>query len=181
MADMLDTQTDDNNPTIELDTSTKRKPVGKSPEGIERAARMKAAIIALLNNSPEPMAKGEMEMKLGDVIKELNYKTSNFESQLYQLVANDLVKKAGKNPTNTGFLYASPRYEFPTPNVEQVTEQPRQKRTYTKRKGLENTNVEANTTGGGKVPSVSLDIVKSTGRVRLAINGMSIEIGVSDN
>ena len=179
MAAMLDNEVTDTNPTIDLDT--KKKHSGRSAEGMERAARMRAAIIALLNNSPEPMSKGDMEEKLSDVIKELKYKTSNFESQLYQLVDNNLVKKAGKNPTNTGFLYASPKYESPTPNIESDPEQPRQKRTYTKRKVLENNNVESHSGGIGQVPSVSLDIVKSTGRVRLAINGMSIEIGVSDN
>lgn len=183
MAELVDTQSNGNNLPLALDEPTKKQPVGKSHEGIERAARMKAAIIALLNNSSEPMAKGEMENKLSDVIMELKYKTSNFESQLYQLVANGLVKKAGKNPSNTGFLYASPKYDYPESEGEVKPDEPKKKRQYIRRKplGLEGANTESSNTEIGKIPSVSLDIVKSTGRVRLSINGMSIEIGVSDN
>jgi hypothetical protein len=182
---MLDTQTNDNNLPLDLNIPNKKSPIGKSQAGIERAARMRAAIIALLNNSSEPLAKGEIQAKLDDVIKELKYKPSNFESHLYGLVGNELVKKIPKTPPGTGYLYASPKFEFPNSGGDNIQEEPRQKRTYVKKKGLENSNSMTSSisasTGVGKIPSVSLDIVKSTGRVRLAINGMSIEIGVSDN
>jgi hypothetical protein len=160
-------------------TNSKSKVDGRRNIGIERAARMKAAIIALLNNTEEPLSKSAIAEKLSDVIKELNYKTSNFESQLYQLVGNDLVKRVGKTSNNQGSLYASAKYQFPNPNDASDSEEPKQKRQYIRRKGVEDDSNSQK--GTGTVPAISLDIVKSTGRVRLAINGMSIEIGVSDN
>lgn len=181
MAAMLDTQTNDTNLPLNLDIPEKKRPIGKSQQGIERAARMRAAIIALLNNAPEPLAKGEMQAKLDDVIKELKYKSSNFESHLYGLVANGLVKKIPKPSPGTGFLYANQRYEFPNSDGQSASDEPRVKRAYVKRKGLENATAASKSAGVGNIPSVSLDIVKSTGRVRLSINGMSIEIGVSDD
>ena len=179
---MLDTETNDTKMPVDLSVPTKKPPIGKSQAGIERAARMRAAIIALLNNSSQPLAKGEIESKLDNVIKELNYKNTNFESQLYQLAANELVKKIPKPAPGTGYLYASPRYEFPNSDAHGNVEEPRQKRAYVKRKQSEDTESSpVSSTAKGKVPAVSLDIVKSTGRVRLSINGMSIDIGVSEN
>lgn len=180
MDTMLDTQKNETNLPLDLGVPSKKPPVGKSQAGIERAARMRASIIALLNNSSEPLAKGEIQAKLDDVIKELKYKSSNFESQLYQLAANELVKKIPKSPSGTGYLYASPRYEFPHSDAHGNLEEPRQKRPYHRKKGIEDV-ATVESTAKGKIPAVSLDIVKSTGRVRLSINGMSIDIGVSEN
>lgn len=159
-----------------------------SGRGHERAARLKAAIISLLNNSDVPMSKSEIQGNLSELIESLDYKTSNFESMLYQLVRNELVKSLGKNPNGPGSLYASARHDFPSgktaPNL------PTAKRKYTKRKNLDVAVPQMELEGmrthkirklTEKVAPISIDIIKSTGRIRLSISGLSIDIGVIDD
>jgi hypothetical protein len=181
-----ESQISDNN-GIESEGQTLKKFGGKSSEGIERAARMKAAIIALLNNSEQPLAKADIQEKLSGIISELGYKTSNFEGQLYQLVNNGLIKKLGKNPNGPGLIYASAKHEFPLSPGKTVHDAPRVKRTYTKRSVKEDSSLPLENTQptkqrqSEKVAPLTVDIIKSTGRIRLSINGMAIEIGVIDD
>lgn len=160
-----------------FDSSKKRSYLANT----ERAARMRASIISLLNSEDQPLSKKEIGDRLSSIIDELDYKTNNFEGILYNLAKNDLIRKLGKNPNGSGSIYASVKYEFPQGKTGSTF--PKVKKTYKRKTDvssqlqLEGVNpVKANE----NFSPLTVDIIKSTGRIRLSINGMHIEIGVID-
>lgn len=178
--------------------NSKQENIEKRENSLKRAAEMKAAIISLLNNSDEPMARGLISEKLQELIQKLEYKPNNIDNFLYSLSNDQLIKIAGKNPDGQGYTYAGNRYTGPTLERKAKSTPTRK---YSKRKSrvsdenLDEKNLQqvskpkenkrkvvSNklTTKEEAIAPVTVDIVKSSGRIRIAMGGISIEIGVVD-
>lgn len=120
-------------------------------EQMVRSAKVRAAIIALVRETPQ-ISTTEVIQSLSDLMKATKASRSSVITQLKQMVKNgQLLTEHGHRPL---------RFTLPAENG-------RTKKITVKGKK-------------GEVPNFTIDIIKSTGRVRLQLGGLSIEIGVVD-
>ncbi len=137
---------------------------------IVEAAKMRARVVELLNQvPPEPRTMAEIQKELG--IKTTQVKA--FTSMVYRMAGNGLI--AGY-VTDQGKQYGAKDWH-PESVVEPQAESDvkpklvRTKRSYTKPK-------PAPTRVLDMLADLTVDISKTTGRIRLTTNGLTIDIGV---
>lgn len=127
---------------------------------IARAALMRAAVIGLLNEKPVLVPAGEIIQTLSEKAKQLGYTNpESIYSVLSTMAKNNLIHRESDG---TKSLYGS----FRKAEEWQPPAAPPQ------RQGRVSRNLQA--------ADLKVDIVKGTGKVRLSISGMVIEIGVVD-
>lgn len=125
-------------------------------ENMARAAKYKALIVALLNRTGTLLSHSEISAKLEDELTADSYKAHNLRGLLAQLAANKMIicDVAGNRK-----LYHSTQYPAPADADEPVVERKSKK---------------------DAAPTLKVDLVKDTGRVRITLQGLVIEIGVVD-
>jgi Fe2+ or Zn2+ uptake regulation protein len=135
-----------------------------------RTAQFRADAVAFINKAPGWLSSGQVLREL-QIADKMNYISRNAAyTQLRNLANSGLVrsKKEGKD-----FYYAPNSFDF----KEALKEIPESK--------IEEIRAEVNKAkkdfpvpGLPAEPDIKLDVVKSTGKVRLTVGGMLIEIGV---
>lgn len=122
-------------------------------ESLVRAARLRAIITAALNAQPDRVFKAEeLRQELSQEMSNLGYTMINLYSCLRQMAKQELIG----HPAIGNYKAIAEGDEV------QVAKRKQSKKS-------------------AKAPEVSIEIVKSTGKVRLSIKGLVIEIGVSDD
>lgn len=134
--------------------ATTKKPLTRDVL-LVRAAKFRAAIMALVRENPNVSA-AEVTEALANLIESTQAKKHIVVEQLKQLVKTEqLVATVDQKPI---------RYSLPKQG----------------RVAKKQTVVVKAKKGNAGSPAFTIDIVKSTGRVRLQLAGLSIEIGVID-
>ena len=124
-------------------------------EQLRRAAEMRSAISSLIFNSPSSLSASQIGNALSEKMKELGYNETNLSNFLFTMSKNNLISRTG----GLGHVvYGKANSEVEIEPSE-------------KRKKVKHANPAA---------EIAIDIVKSTGKVRLQIKGLVIEIGVVD-
>ena len=122
-------------------------------EQLRRSAEMRTAISSLLFNSSENLPASEISELLKSKMEELGYNETNLSNFLFTMSKNGLISKSG-----------------PLGNVK-----------YGRPSDIKSAEpVKIKKPKGDPAQEIKIDIVKSTGRVRLQIKGLVIEIGVVD-
>lgn len=129
-------------------------------EQLVRAAKGRAIITSYLNTKTEPVPRGKILEDCGDRLAELNYTESSLDNFLYTMGNSGLLTK---KPDPTGKLYLWSTMPSDGGKV------PLRKAPSSKVKDKQDKASPA---------AITLDIIKSSGRVRLTINGLVIEVGV---
>lgn len=124
-----------------------------------KSAQQRADVIKLLNTMPlEPRSMAGLIMELRITPDE----EKAFQSLVYRMADNGLIKSHAVKPWK---LYSANGWN---PDAEEVPTERRAKRAYK----LAPTKVL------DMLADLTVDISKSTGRIRLTTNGMTIDIGV---
>ena len=134
-------------------------------EQLVRAAKGRAIITACLKNADVPLTRVKIFEACGDSLNALGYTDSTLDNFLYTMGKSGLVTKV-PGPSGMSYLWGT----TPCAVGNAVINKAKAKQ------------VKADTASSA-VPSaaaITLDIIKSTGRVRLTINGLVIEVGVID-
>ena len=129
-------------------------------EQLRRAAEMRAAISSVIANSTKDLSSKEIGELLVEKMKELEYSNDNLSNFLFSMSRNNLIYSKG---TLGHIVYG----KFPSTTQELDKEKSK----------------KSKTNNGNKLSAteeIKIDIVKSSGRVRLQIKGLLIEIGVVD-
>ena len=126
---------------------------------LRRAAEMRAAVTALLNSSNQPLSAKEISEQLKGVMSSLGYFESNLSNFLFNMSANKLISKTGELGHVRYWKYGGEEYSPAKPKAEK-------------------TQVKKVTKSTAGLPEIKVDYVKSSGKVRLEIKGLVIEIGV---
>jgi hypothetical protein len=129
-----------------------------------KSAQMRSSVIELLNQiPPEPRSMAGLIMELRIAPEEVKA----FNSLVYRMADNGLIK--GHSTEEHGKLYGAK--DWNPDAVDPLTERraPSTKRAYNKASPAKVLDMLADLT---------VDISKSTGRIRLTTNGMTIDIGV---
>ena len=131
-------------------------------EAIRRTASLRAAIIA-------GMQDGElyrMDMIQGlDLVKQLSAKPKDIQNTVYRMVKMGLMNQ---QPLGTGVAY---KRGIGSKSVLPVAR--KSKRPAVKSSSVKSVAAKTN-------PTIQVDVIKSTGRVRLTLGGLIIEVGVSN-
>lgn len=124
---------------------------------LRRAAELRVKIISALNDAGKPVPIGHLQQKLKEWLKLSGY-PDNFVLQnfLYAMVKNELIAKHGVGPAAT----------YSKIGVVPVEQSLRSESAHKAKKKE------------SKLPSIKVDIVKATGKVRISIDSITIEIGV---
>lgn len=133
---------------------------GKIDRGsaLKRTAELRAAIIAgLQDGQPYRM---EMLRDL-DVVKALGAKPKDLQNTVYRMVKMGLLEQQGSGPSSA--------YKLATNSGV---------RRYPITKKAEAPSTSHVAAKGN--PTIQVDVIKSTGRVRLTLGGLIIEVGVSN-
>lgn len=124
-------------------------------EQLRRSAEMKAAISSLIFNSSSDLSAKQVSESLSEKMKELGYNETNLSNFLFTMSKNQLISRNGSLGHVT--------YGKPNGSADQ--------KAVTKKEKIKPKSSSE---------EIMIDIVKSTGRVRLQIKGLVIEIGVVD-
>lgn len=127
-------------------------------EQIKRAAQMRAAIMALMStNHSQEYTMPQLAAALKELVEELEYKDYHMYSVLRSMVSNKQIYLRKEGNINYYAAQAIKKVNDRVP-LELV--------------GARKESAAADT------PGLIVDIVKSTGRVRLTIGGIVLDIGV---
>ena len=133
-------------------------------ESLRRAAQARAFIIALIVKAgSEGISSKNVWLSLTKEMKELGYTQNNLSNFLHTMSANKLIVKTGP--------LGQIRY-FPAGTVIGLDSAPssnQKKQKASKKEGKIS-----------DIPSLTIDVIKSTGRVRISLKGLVIEIDVVD-
>lgn len=157
-------------------------------EQIRRAAEMRASTVAWLNNQTEPKSISDIAEGISDKMAELDYKNDDLANVMSRLRDHGMVSskmvEEGKFRKN---LYATKPELLAGIEEYQPPEKYRKKgseKLIPPAKAARIVPIEEDRPVASPVqtssgtPALTVDIVKSTGRVRLTLQGFVMEIGV---
>jgi hypothetical protein len=124
-------------------------------EQLLRAAQLRARITAIMNNADIRLTAKEVREALEDELSALGYNESSLSNFLFTMSNNGLISREG---TIGNITYGKAGDILPEKEMKQ-------------KKAQKATNQD---------PTLTVDLVKSTGRVRISFKGIQIEIGVID-
>lgn len=128
-------------------------------EQLLRAAQLRARITALINNADIRLTTKEVRAAIEEELKDLGYNESVLSNFLFTMSNNGLISREGTLGNITyGKAGDLPPKKEKTAKIQQE-----------KVKKVIN-----------QEPTLTVDLVKSTGRVRISFKGIQIEIGVID-
>jgi Fe2+ or Zn2+ uptake regulation protein len=123
-------------------------------EQLKRAAQIRAVIVSTLNNNPNPITRSDLYVAIQQTMESLNYDEGSLDNFLYTMTKSGLITKA--NIQGGKAVYAASGVTIP----------------------VKKTVIKPEKHSKKDHPAITIDIVKSTGRVRVAFNGLVVEIGV---
>jgi hypothetical protein len=127
-----------------------------------KSAQIRASVVELLNQLPlEPRSMAGLVMELRIAHEEVKA----FNSMVYRMVDNGLIKG---HTTDQGKLYGAK--DWNPESVDPLTER--------RAKSTKRAYTVAPTKVLDMLAGLTIDISKSTGRIRLTTNGLTIDIGV---
>lgn len=135
-------------------------------EQLERAAKIKAIVIAHLNSVNAWVTFGSISSALSDRLKEFNYSDDSLRALLNQLAQNRLIMRETEGNKKPRYASINAKYSLGVTSQEPT---PPQVAKVTKPEAIKPDQ-----------QSLVVDLVKSTGRVRVAWQGLVIEIGIVD-
>ena len=124
-------------------------------EQLKRAAQLRAIIMSTLSSNA-PIMRSDLYTAIKPTMDSLKYAEGSLDNFLYTMTKSGLISKGVDNGK---VVYAASGTPLTVkPKTEKVKSE------------LPKTT--------SKTPAITIDIVKSTGRVRVAFNGLVVEIGV---
>jgi Fe2+ or Zn2+ uptake regulation protein len=144
------------------------KPTTKSRASfVANAAKSRALLLSYMNNVNKPVTINEIVSDLSDKFKEIGVDSKSVYFQMKRLADNKLVGSARRGVAIEYFKNDTPTTALAV--VDNVTPI-KTTRKYTHREPVH----------VATQPTLSIDIVKSTGKVRINMNGIVIEVGIVD-
>ena len=126
-------------------------------DDLKRSAEIRAAIMAAIGDGR--LTRAHIAEAINPVLQRLNYSATALDNLLYNMTKSELL--GHDKPTGMKTHY----WKKTNGKSLEVTE----RKSTTKKKVADT-----------KAASVTIDVVKSTGRVRVMFKGLAIEIGVID-
>lgn len=129
-------------------------------EQLRRAAVIRALIVSILNENQDPLESSQIVKKLGSALEDNGYTPLSISNFLYTMKNTNLIscmKVDGKMKYAASGILGNSVSVSPKVSSEKSN------------KLTKNTPV-----------GVTIDIVKSTGRIRVSFKGLIIEVGVID-
>ena len=149
-----------------------------------RAAKLRAMLVGFLNTNAQDVSltRTEISVQLGSQLSALEYTDTTLDNYLASMARGGLIGKAAKNNGRVTYCSRESRLVVNDTESSTVTKHKKHKEDFVDSKHVavaHNTQVAA-TKKATTSASLVVDIVKSTNRVRLTLNGLVIEIGVVD-
>ena len=121
-------------------------------EQIKRSAQLRAMIMSTLNVN-SPLNRADIYQAVKPTMDTLGYEEGSLDNFLYTMSKSGLISKTEVQGGKAVYTPSGVKVEKAIPSA---TPKPKKE----------------------KSPEITIDIVKSTGRVRVAFNGLVVEIGV---
>ena len=153
-------------------------------ESLHRAAELRRAIITFVNEATTPVSRADMATALQPLIDTLGYRTDNVDNFVFTLSQKGEILHI-PNPSGRAYLYVSTGSGqiSPTPSARMVARKTPTPNPLTKRhhnSGYPLSESQPATPSSPSPPPLKIDLIQSTGRLRIAFQGVEIEIGLAE-